>query len=283
MSTEQPVTPQNPDSSTGNIPGTTPEPGYGQQQPQQVPGQQPQGVPGPQPQPYGQQYPQPGYGQQQQPYGQPQRPAQPYGQPPQQYGQPYPPQAYGQQPQPYGQPAQPYGQPAQQYGQPQQYGQRPPQGYGQQQPYGQQPQQGYGAPAQYQQSAYPVPAQKVAKSPILGFVSLGVVLVCLVLVSLAAGTIGEVFANLILATGSTQLDQGALTQMLTEQAPVQVMMLNIGSTLGTAGWVAGIVAAVTGRGRLWGVLAIILGIVAVVVMFSLMLAPAMSAITAVAR
>jgi hypothetical protein len=61
------------------------------------------------------------------------------------------------------------------------------------------------------------------------------------------------------------------------------MMLNVGSTLGTAGWVAGIVAAATGRGRLWGVLAIILGIVAVVLMFSLMLAPAMSAITAVTR
>ncbi len=42
------------------------------------------------------------------------------------------------------------------------------------------------------------------------------------------------------------------------------MMLNVGSTVGFAGWVTGIVAAVTGRGRMWGVLAIIVGTLAVV-------------------
>lgn len=255
MSTEQPVTPQNPDNSAGSVPGATPQPGYGQQYPQQGYGQQPQ--------PFGQQYPQPGYGQQPQPYGQPQNPQQPYGQPPSPYGQQYPQQGYGQ---------------------PQQYGQQPPQGYGQQpQPFGQQPQQGYGAPAQYQQAAYGVPSKKVAKNPLLGMIALGVVLVCLVLVSLAAGAIGEVLSSLILASGTTQVDQTTFIQMVNEQVPVQYMLLNVGSTLGTAGWVTGIVAVATGRGRLWGVLALIAGVVAVILMMGLMMAPAMSAIAAVAR
>ncbi|HEY3409466.1 MAG TPA: hypothetical protein VGK53_14945 [Propionicimonas sp.] len=270
MSTEQPVTPQNPDSSPGSVPSATPQPGYGQQQPQQVPGQQPQQ--------YGQQYPQPGYGQPQQPYGQPQRPAQPYGQPPQQYGQPYPPQAYGQQPQPYGQPAQPYGQPAPQYGQPQQYGQRPPQGYGQQQP-----PQGYGAPAQYQQSAYPVPGEKVAKSPILGMIAFGVVLVCLVMVCVAAQPIGQIVSDFLLATGSSSIDQVMLNQVLMQQAPGQAMLLQVGSTVGFAAWVTGIIAAVMGRGRMWGVLAIVVGTLAPFIMFGVMMVAMLPGLQAVNR
>ncbi len=273
MSTEQPAAPKNPDDSSGTGPGTPPQPSQGQQTPQQPYGQPPQ--------PYGQQYPQPGYGQQPPAYGQPQRPQQPYGQAPQPYGQPA---------QPYGQPAQPYGQPAQPYGQqyPPHSGQQPQQGYGQQpqqygqpQLYGQHP-QGY-APVPYQQSAYGVPVEKVAKSPIVGMVAFGVVLVSLVLVCFGAGPVGEVLAALVQVTGSTQVDQTTLTEMLTEQVPVQVMLLNVGSTLGTAGWVTGIVAAATGRGRLWGVLAILLGIVAVILMIALMVAPAMGAITNLPR
>ncbi len=265
MSSEQPVTPQNPDNSSGDVPGSSPQPGYGQQRPQPPHGQpqQPYGQPQ---QPYGQQYPQPGYGQPQQPpYGQPQPPHQAYGQQP--YGQQYP----------------------QQYGQPQQppYGQRPPQGYGQQpQPYGQQPYgqqaQGY-PPVPYQGTGYGAPVTKVPRSPVVGLAAFGVVLVCLVMVCFAAGPIGEVLSSLILVTGSTQVDQTTLTQMLTEQVPLQVMLLNVGSTLGTAGWVTGIVAAATGRGRLWGALAILLGIVAVILMIALMVAPAMGAITSVPR
>jgi hypothetical protein len=269
MSNEQPVTPQNPDNSTGSVPGPSPEPGYGQQHPQQGYGQQPQ--------PYGQQYPQQGYGQPPQQYGQPQ------------YGQQYPQPAYGQPPQP---PQLP-----QQYGQPQQ----PPQ------PYGQQPQQGYAPrpqpsqqenpyqithwaaqygnqteePVQYQQSPYTVPGQKAAKSPLLGMIAFGVVLLCLVLVSVAAQPIGEIFSNLILATGSTSVDQTTLTQLLMEQAPMQVMMMNIGSTVGFAGWIAGIVAAVAGRGRLWGVLAIVVGTLAPIIMFAVMITAMLPALSVV--
>jgi len=278
MSSEQPVTPQNPDNSTGSVPGASPEPGYGQQHPQQGSG--------PQPQPYGQQYPPQGYGQQPQQYGQPQYGQPQYGQP--QYGQQYPQQGYGQPPQ----------QP-QQYGQPQQ----PPQ------PYGQQPQQGYAPrpqpsqqdnpyqithwaaqygnqaeePMQYQRSPYAVPGQKVAKSPLLGMIAFGVVLVCLLLVCLAAQPIGEIFSNLVLATGSTSVDQTTFTQLLMEQAPMQVMMMNIGSMVGFAGWITGIVAAVAGRGRLWGVLAIIVGTLAPIIMGTIMVIAMMPALAALPR
>ena len=254
MSSEQPATPQTPDKSPGSVPGPSPQPGYGQQQPPQPYGQPPQ--------PFGQQYPQPGYGQPQQPYGQPPRPQQPYGQPPQPY-----PQQYGQQPQPYGQRP------------PQGYGQQP-QPYGQQQPYGQHPPQGY-APVPYQQSAYGAPVEKVAKSPIVGQVAFGVVVLCLVLVCLAAQPIGTVYSDLVLAAGTTNVDATMLNQLLLERVPVQAMMLQVGSMLGLAGWITGIVAAVTGRGRMWGVLAIVVGALAPFIMIGVMISAMLPALSAI--
>ena len=251
MSTEQPAAPKNPDDSSGTDPGSSPQPSQGQEHPQQPYGP---------PQQYGQPYPQPGYGQQPQAYGQPQRPPQPYGQPAQPYGQQQPPQ-YGQQP------PQGYGQQPQQYGQPQPYGQ-PPQGY---------------APVPYQQSAYGAPVKKAAKSPIVGMVAFGVVMVCLVLVSLAAHPIGTVYSDLVIATGSTQVDATTLNEMLLERVPVQAMMLQIGSTLGFAGWVTGIVAAVSGRGRMWGVLAIVVGTLAPFIMMGVMISGMLPALATIQR
>ena len=271
MSSEQPVTPQNPDNTAGNTPDATPQQGQGQQPPQQ--GYTP-------PQQYGQQYPQPGYGQ----------PAQPYGQPQQGYGQQYPQPGYGQQP-PYGQPTQSYGQqPYRQQPQPSAYAPQP-----QPRPQSQQDnpyqithyaaQYGTAAnqqqPVAYQQAAYAAPAATTRKSPVLGMIAFGVVLVCLVLVSLASQPIGEVFSSLVLATGSSDIDQTTLTQLLMEQAPLQVMMMNIGTTLGFAGWITGIVAAVTGRGRMWGVLAIVVGTLAPFIMGAVMISAMLPALSAI--
>ena len=276
MSSEQPgLTPQNPDTFTGSTPERVPQPGSAPTQPGQPGERNPQ--PG-----YGQQYPQPGYGQQ-------------------------PPPGYGQQPQPgYAQQAQPgYGQ---QYPQ-QPYGQQQP--YRQQQPYGQQqPQQGYGqqsrpaqsappenpyqithyaaqygaaaGPQQLQQAGYQTPVAPARKSPILGMVAFGIVLVALVMVSLAAQPLGTIMADLVLSTGSTQIDSVTATEMLAQRAPVQMAMLNFW-LVGFAGWVTGIVAAIIGRGRLWGVLAIVVGTIAPFIMFGVMLAAMMPAISAVAR
>ena len=283
MSSEQPgVTPQNPDTSTGSAPEGTPQPGGapaqpappGQQQPQQGYGQQ-------HPQPgYGQQYPQPGYGQQ-------------YPQP---YGQQYPQPGYGQQ-----QPQQGYGQqPTPGYGQ-----QYPQQGYGQQQPqqgYGQpsrpaqsaQPENPYqithyaaqygaaGAPQQLSQAGYRTTADPAKKSPILGIAAFGVVLVALVVVCIAAQPLGSIMADLVLSTGSTQIDSVTATEILIEQAPVQTALMNFW-LVGFAGWVTGIVAAIIGRGRLWGVLAVVVGTLAPFIMFGVMLAAMMPALSAVAR
>lgn len=291
MSSEQPgVTPPNPDTSTGSAPDGPPQAGTHPGQPHQPgqAGQQPTqgyGQPYPQasgqPQPgYGQQYPQasgqpqPGYGQQyppQQGYGQ-QYPPQPYGQP-----QQFPPQTYGQAPQQaYGQPPQPYGQ------QPRQaYGQSPQQA--QPNPYQITPAAQYGTQPQYPPAAYQAPGQPAKKSPILGMAAFGIVMVCLVIVSLAASPVGVVAGDLLLATGSTTIDQTTLGQLLSERAPIQLMMLNIGSTLGFAGWVAGIVAAISNRGRLWGVLAIVVGTLAPFIMAAVMLVAMMPALSAVAR
>ena len=257
MSSEQPgVTPQNPDTSTGSAPEGTPQPGGapaqpappGQQQPQQGYGQQ-------HPQPgYGQQYPQPGYGQQ-------------YPQP---YGQQYPQPGYGQQ-----QPQQGYGQPS-----------RPAQSAQPENPYQithYAAQYGAaGAPQQLSQAGYRTTADPAKKSPILGIAAFGVVLVALVVVCIAAQPLGSIMADLVLSTGSTQIDSVTATEMLAQRAPVQMAMLNFW-LVGFAGWVTGIVAAIIGRGRLWGVLAIVVGTIAPFIMFGVMLAAMMPAISAVAR
>jgi hypothetical protein len=293
MSSEQPVTPQNAPDSTSGAAGSSPQPAGNSGQPPQPP----QPAPG---QP-GQQYPQQGYGQQPPAYGQ--QPQQGYGQqyppgygqqqPPQGYGQQQPPQGYGQQPPAYGQQPLAYGQ------QPQQgYGQAPaPQAYGQQgqpQP-GQQdnPYQITHYAAQYGTTPPPTPQvqppsayspyDRTRKSSLLGMIAFGIVIVCLVLVCVSAGPIGTVFADLVLATGTTNLDQTTLTQLLMEQAPLQVMLMNVGSTVGFGGWVTGIVAAVMGRGRLWGVLAIIVGTLAPFIMAGVMMAAMLPALEAVSR
>ncbi len=268
MSSEQPTaTPQNPENSPGSAaPGGFPPPSAYPNQP----------TPPNRPGPAGQQYPQAGqqYPQAGQPYSQP---GQQHPQPG--YGQQYPQPGYGSQPQA----GQQYPQPGylQQPQQPQQ-----PQPQPQQNPYqithyaaqyGNQP-----AQQQYPQQAYQ-PSLALRKSPVLGWAAFGIVMVALILVSVSAQTVGTIFGDVIIATGSTDIDSTTLSQVASEQAPLQTMMLSIGSTIGFAGWVVGIVAAIIGRGRLWGVLAIVVGILAPFIMFGVMLAAMMPALAAVGR
>ncbi len=150
----------------------------------------------------------------------------PYGQPTAPYGQPG--QPYGQANQPYGQPNQPYGQPNQAYGQPAQpYAPAP------QQPQYAYPQQAYAqAPVA---SPYAQP-QAAARSPLLGMIALGGVVVC------ANEELTEALVN--------QLGGSAL------------LALNVAGYGGFGFWIAGIVATATRRGRAYGVWAIILGVLA---------------------
>src|SRR5664280_244218 len=222
-----------------------PGPGYGQTPP---PGQ-PYGFPpqqGPN-QPYGQpqQAPNP-YGQANQPYGQPpQGPNQPYGQPPQGPNQPY-----GQPPQG---PNQPYGQPPQGPNQP--YGQ-PPQAPNQ--PYGQ-PQRGFVPTSPT--GAYGTPPAK--RSPILGIIALLVVLICGVVLSVSlfrmGGLLGQLAVNgTVEISSQTQLQEEVLNQL----GGIWTLLIYGSGLLGFVGWILGIVAVATKRGRALGVVTIILGVLA---------------------
>ena len=271
-------------------------PGYGQTPPPD----QPYGYPPQRPatQPYGQQPATPSYGQQPetQPYGQqPPTPSygqqpetQPYGQQPetQPYGQQPPTPSYGQQPtiSPSGQP-QPYGQtqpttpsygqqfttpsygPPQQYGQPQPYGgyptqQAPGQAYGQ-------PVQGFAPTAMEAYGAAPAPAKR---SSVLGALSLALVVICGVVLGGSLWHIGTVVGQLI-AGGSidpsnqTELQQAVLSQL----GGIWTLLVDGSGLLGFIGWILGIVAVATRRGRGLGVVTIILGVLAPIVAFVLMI------------
>ncbi len=239
--------------------GQTPPPdqpyGYPPQQPATQPyGQQPSSPPSGQPQPYGQPQPAtPSYGQQPssppsgqpQPYGQPQPTSPPYGQ---QFTTP----AYGQ-PQRYGQP-QPYGgYPAQQ---------APGQAYGQ-------PVQGFAPTPMEAYGAAPAPAKR---SSALGALSLALVVICGVVLGGSLWHIGTVVGQLIVsgsidATNQTELQQAVLSQL----GGIWTFLVDGSGLLGFIGWILGIVAVATKRGRGLGVVTIILGVLAPIIAFVLMI------------
>ena len=185
-------------------------------------------------------------------YGQTPPPGQPYGFPPQQgpnqpYGQPQ------QAPNPYGQANQPYGQPPQGPNQP--YGQ-PPQGPNQ--PYGQ-PQRGFVPTSPT--GAYGTPPAK--RSPILGIIALLVVLICGVVLSVGlfrmGGLLGQLAVNgTVEISSQTQLQEEVLSQL----GGIWNLLVYGSGLLGFVGWILGIVAVATKRGRALGVVTIILGVLA---------------------
>src|SRR5664280_505431 len=196
-------------------------------------------------------------------YGQTPPPGQPYGFPPQQgpnqpYGQPQ------QAPNPYGQPKQPYKQrphvPNQPYEQPPK---GPSQPYGQpqqapNQPYGQ-PQRGFVPTSPT--GAYGTPAAK--RSPILGIIALLVVLICGVVLSVSlfrmGGLLGQLAVNgTVEISSQTQLQEEVLNQL----GGIWTLLIYGSGLLGFVGWILGIVAVATKRGRALGVVTIILGVLA---------------------
>ena len=184
-------------------------------------------------------------------YGQTPPPGQPYGYPPQQgpnqpYGQPQ------QAPNPYGQANQPYGQPPQGPNQP--YGQ-PPQAPN---PYGQ-PQRGFVPTSPT--GAYGTPPAK--RSPILGIIALLVVLICGVVLSVGlfrmGGLLGQLAVNgTVEISSQTQLQEAVLSQL----GGIWTLLVYGSGLLGFVGWIIGIVAVATKRGRAFGVVTIILGVLA---------------------
>lgn len=177
-------------------------------------------------------------------------------------GQAYPP-GY---PQP-GYPAQSgsgYGQPGYpaQPGYPTQPGYPAQPGYPTQPAPGSQPNYGY-QPQAYAAAPYqPVPVAGAPKSPVLGFIAVAVVVLAAV-GSLAGGWLMLQELQRFLAeaaytsTPSTEELQQAITG--------PIAGLSIAGTVGFAGWIAGIVAAATNRGRMAGIIAIVVGILAPIV------------------
>ena len=186
-------------------------------------------------------------------YGQTPPPGQPYGFPPQQapnqpYGQPQ------QAPNPYGQANQPYGQqPPQAPTQP--YGQQPPQAPNQ--PYGQ-PQQGFIPTSPT--GAYGTPPAK--RSPILGIIALAVVVICAVVLSMYLWQVGGIAGQVAVNGTIDTSNQAELQALILSQLGGWSAIGGLSGFLGLVGWIIGIVAVATKRGRAFGVVTIILGVLA---------------------
>ena len=161
-------------------------------------------------------------------------------------------------------------------------------GYGQsgyeQSGYGQ---SGYGQ-QQYGQPAYPTPQQaynggqmqpygQVAqpRSPLLGMIALGGVVICGVVFSWLMWRMGAVIGPIAVSSGGN-LSQDEMTQLLLNQLGASgAAALNVAAYGGIGFWIAGIVATATRRGRAYGVWSIILGILAPIIGIVMMVAALM--------
>lgn len=196
-------------------------------------------------------------------------------------------------------PPNPYQSPYSQPSQAPQPAQHPPYGYGQsatpaawnpQGGYGQSgqpssawgPQSGYPAPQPaYQQGgpAMPYGQQPQQRSPLLGMVALGGVVVCAVVLSWFMWRVGALFGPIAVATGGSQTPE-ALTEALRSQlGGTALLALDFAGYGGIGFWITGIVATATRRGRSYGVWAIILGVLAPIIAAIVLVAAIMPYLT----
>ncbi len=183
------------------------------------------------------------------------------------------------QPQPQPGPQQPYGQPQPPYGYP---ATPPAQAYGQ--GYGQPYQQAQGYPAAY--TGYPpaagyaaAPAQR--RSPVLGIVGFGIVVVTGIIAILIGLMMADPMGAIIqlVPPGTTEVDVDTIPPELMEPLAGLVAGLGMAGFAGLIGWIISIVAAITNRGRGWAVAGIILGILAPI---GALIAMSVAAVAAVA-
>jgi hypothetical protein len=121
----------------------------------------------------------------------------------------------------------------------------------------------------------------VKKSPILGIIALALVLVCGVVLSMYVLRLGSVLGAYV-SGGTLSIDasnQAEISRAIAAQVGSVFSTLgNLSGFVGFVGWILGIIATVTKRGRGFGVMAIVLGvlapIVAIVLLF-VVLAPYM--------
>ena len=227
-------------------------------------------------------------------FGQPDHGEQPYDQHAlnqQAYAQPVPYQPAYQQ-QPYGQPAyqqQPYG--SQGYNQPtipRAFPQAAPDQQQEQNPYQVTPaqyyrDQGYGDPAPAEPFHLPQSSLRKPRKPTstLGIASAFVVIGMLVVCLFAAQPLGAAYSMIYLTLGTVRIDSSQLTEAMVTPALLPSVAIGVASFVGFVGMILGIVAAVSNRGRGWGVCALILGILAPFIWVTVLVATVMPAIAAI--
>ncbi|MFK4481493.1 hypothetical protein [Curtobacterium sp. AB7] len=161
-----------------------------------------------------------------------------------------------------------YGQSAPQYGEQQdQYGQQQNQ-YGQQR-YGQQPYAA--APASSGSPAWQSYEEPKAKKKTVGVIAFVVGLAALVVGAIGGYLFGQsfgasdAFRESMQNSGATPSDAQITELMTSSNVITGSLMFYLGTALGLWAIVQGIIAAVTKRGRGWGVFAIVLAVVALIV------------------
>lgn len=172
---------------------------------------------------------------------------------------------------------------------PPQQGYQQPQGYPPQPPYP--PQQGYPVPPASQQyplqpatpqQVTPPPASRVQpQNPFLGRLSLLLVSISAVAAVVTVIPIGQVMAEVMLAAGSTSIDNETMAAALQSSAAGPSSVFGLVMAVGIASALTGLVAAISRRGRAAGIAAVVVGVLAPVAwMIALMvtLYPAVAAL-----
>ena len=123
------------------------------------------------------------------------------------------------------------------------------------------------------QAPYQVPAAPRPRSPWLGRVGLGIVVVALVAAIVAAIPIGGFLADSMYAAGYfTNPDIALLPDPVAREVGRRVSILVLLCGLGTTGWILAIVAAITCRGRNPGMTGIIVGALSPIVIGGVLIA-----------
>jgi len=105
------------------------------------------------------------------------------------------------------------------------------------------------------------PATQEAKSSLLGIIGLGVVVVAAIAFWAATySVLKAVFSLIDMKNPSNMYNLDPNTFAQVASGPAQIMMLT--SVIGLGGWIVSIVATATKRGRAFGIIGIVLGVLA---------------------